>query len=456
MKTPLLVLVVLVSMLAVLPRSALADRTIQWDTTAEWDAGIKGGVNDVAALATTTDNPAHLPENTLGVASVFGDAFLNDSADAETWRWLASSAGGCNDGGTQTISDTDTDGIDAGDGSLIFDHNAAETSTRTTVGPISGPDGGFRWVSQVRYGNVWATGAVLTLAVSRNPSSGSVRIWCGGYTPGPEGAGGGVSIEQVAGPGIKTAQPFIIADDGTQSDCGSSVGVATSPRVEIMRSGSTWSFRLDGGEWQRCLNMVSAPMYATFDLGTSGLTRTVVMVDSTRVYRFTPGPTPDTHLLTSDGFWMSPSTGGPATERITRITWEMRGPVGAYGWCTPAILNAGTGDLIAGIFICSDPGDSPAILVFTWDVPTLTDGPYLFRIYLFGSGFSGSSSPSYIVSIRLSLTGYIPPESQSGQNTLPVWLDEMIGLGTCGAIGFAVVFTLLILTKKMRDRTGGA
>src|SRR4030067_3656820 len=98
MKT-VFVVVAIVSVLAVLPRSVLADRTIQWDTTAEWDAGIKGGVNDVAALATTTDNPAHLPENTLGGASVFGDAFLNDSADAETWRWLGSSAGGGEDGG---------------------------------------------------------------------------------------------------------------------------------------------------------------------------------------------------------------------------------------------------------------------------------------------------------------------------------------------------------------------
>jgi len=446
-------LVVLVSMLVILPQSALADRTIQWDTTAEWDAGTKGGVNDVAALATTTDNPAYLPEETLGVASVFGDAFLNDSADAETWRWLASSAGGCNDAGIQTISDTDTDGIDAGDGSLIFDHNAAETSTRTTVAPISGSDGGFRWVSQIRYGNVWAAGAVLTLAVSRNPSSGAVRIWCGGYTPGPEGAGGGVSIDEVAGPGIKTAQAFIITDAGTQEDCGSSVGVGTSPRVEIMRSGSTWSFRLDGGEWQRCLNLVSAPMYATDDLATVGVTRTVTMVDWTRTYRFSSGPTPNAYLSSVSGFWTSPTTAGPTTERITRIIWEMRGPVGGYGWCTPDILNAATGAWIAGLGVCSDPGTSPAILVFTWDVPTLTDGPYLFRIYLFGSG---TSEPSYIVSIRLSLTGYIPPEGQSGQNTLPVWLDEMIGLGTCGAIGFAVVFTLLILTKKMRDRTGGA
>jgi len=67
------------------------ERTILWDTRAEFDSGLKSNVTGHIGLETYTDNPAWKrpgspPEEGLYASSIYGDNFRLPDTDAETWK----------------------------------------------------------------------------------------------------------------------------------------------------------------------------------------------------------------------------------------------------------------------------------------------------------------------------------------------------------------------------------
>lgn len=417
--------------------------------------------NDVKELETILDNPSIMIDaGWIQSANVFGDQFRQISSDAETWRVLAPVVPACIDSGTQTISATDTGGVDAGNGALIFNHGVgAQTSTRVTSAYVSGADRVFfnyKWRS-----NDWNTGNFTVVLTS--VSSNSTLHWCGGYNAVAGQYGGG--IYNTASASLKTVQAFTLSPSGLTL-CGASVLVGNDEEQTIMRTGTQWSFKLSGGAYPvyRYCYGSTAPLYGTFDFVSGG--SSVVMIDEydNRAFQNTNGQNmANTYKSSFTANWTWPSTAGPTSERITQIEVNAdkcpdAGAVNrpSIGWF--ALISASDWTVLyqplewTGYYVI--PNDLAYYRTLDIDPSVLPDGPYRFQFSASSETFNCFRLLSVIIHLTFNVPPPPPPPPEPDEPSTMTWLSTFVGASVCGVIGFAFIMTLFVVARKLRRSKG--
>lgn len=467
----LVVACVLVASVIVLPREAKAERTLvqQWPTFPDGTAHLDDDVRELEygylpPFQGFPGDAGYNPTLTAGdirPTNVFGDNFRTTSVDGETWRMLAPIFPGCADAGTQSITAVDTGGVDSNDGSLVFNHNAAESSTRVTRAKISA-SGDFTLEIRVRFDTTFAGGNFTFVATTI--SSNATLHWCGGYNAATSQSGGGIYV--VNGGTLKTARAFILDPSGV-TNCGASDLIPNDNLFRIRRTADVWQFRMSDRSAYRTCSGTSSPVYGTFDLVSTGVA--VSAVDYYRTYYedlsgVNMGGTQKSSMTANFTF---ESTGGVPYERITSIDiFVYKCPDKGGKRNDPSIGNFELVDDTtwtvlyspaswSGLYVI--PTDESFYRVLTIPAGAVTtDGPYRFRI---GTLWTEDYNCVSLIGIVLHLTGDIPPPPPPppppGGEGLLGSLDEFIGLGICGMIGVLILITFFVIAGEIKKRKGG-
>lgn len=223
----------------------ITDPTTTWSTTADFDAGTRSNPGDGNyGVETTTDNIG-IANGQLELASLKGDSFGLDDADADTWKWN------------------------------VFAAQNAETSTRNIASGVlnlgierTAPDWGRLGVvsSSTYSGNVDGRVSVDFVAVAGANSYGRLQFlnenvqfyFDSGTTDG--------AVYHHNGAGTVFAYTIL---NGGLTACGVSTVVANDPLwLRITRAGNDWTFyySTDGAVWTLddgpCTRAVVGGLYA--------------------------------------------------------------------------------------------------------------------------------------------------------------------------------------------------
>jgi len=504
MKAAVVSLAIVAAILVALLFSApvQAARTIVWDSTSEWDSGITSSYDGHYALETESKNEAVRPD-ILHAGMLRGDEFhaTGDTGatpigdpDGQTWKMRPPPSIDCTDNGDEYIpqniavtfaytspssglgvSEVIVTGglLPVNDRSLVFHHNSTgyqnKTSTRGTAN-FTAVYGG--WMADLSFRrSFWGVGNftwAMTTANSTNPQG---RLFCGGYNATATGVdGGGFYLRKAVatdiGPGLWRLQAFTLSN-GVMTNCGGVIFPGDNFfNLRILTSGQRWSFGTRGPPGGSLFGLVmgqcnvfgDARVYTTFDFNTSHEVNNpnaiggLVAIQDYRVqadYFTNPDWSwPSAYRPSVDANWTSPSTGGLAAERISRIVfraYKEHSPSGEdISFCTPSVLSATDWTVYYTAGVCTAFG-TDGYQEWTLTPTGLPDGPY--RVRLFFAGMSDSAA--YIVSITVDLIGQPLPPPSEGPGP-PTLLAPAIATGLCGIIALMVVLSFIVLLRRLK------